>query len=58
MDIYTQPFAAVSQLPAALRLPEKKHATDFWENRATPKQAIMPQIPKIHETTNHSTSVE
>ena len=41
-----KPFAAVLQLPAALRLPEQKHAPRFLENRATAKQAIMPQIPK------------
>ena len=29
MDIYTQPFAAVSQLPAALWLPEK-NVPDCW----------------------------
>ena len=57
---HPQAFAAVSQLPVALRLPEKKkHAVGLFENMATPKQAIMPQIPKIHhETTNHATSVE
>ena len=27
-----KPFAAVSQLPAALRLPQKKHAPGFWEH--------------------------
>ena len=29
MNTY-QPFAAVSQLPAALRLPEKNTPLDFW----------------------------
>ena len=29
MNTY-QPFAAVSQLPAALRFPQKKHALEHW----------------------------